>query len=360
MSSRLLTALAALLFVAVAAPADAARPSADGAPYERGGGNPLAGRPWAVYQGPGDQAWTAWSTEPEGETKTLLERIVFQPKSKWYGQWIATEDIRQVVADNIATAQAGDPEALVQLTTFRLKPWEEEACTRLPTAQEQADYKAWTDEFVAGIGTAHAAVVLQPDGPFALCAPKHSKLPSKLIRYAAKKLGALPNTSTYIDAGASDWLKNDTARALQILVPAGVKYVRGFSFNNTHYAATEDEVAFGAAVAKALAKKGLKDKHVVINTASNGRPFNGYEYEGDNFDNAETCKKKSQRRCVTLGIPPTADVTNPQWGLPKATTRLARKYVDGYLWVGRPWLFMQADPFVMERALDVARTTPYQ
>ena len=357
---RLLTALVALLLFGVAAPADAARPSTDGAAYERSGANPLAGRTWGVYQGPGDQAWTAWSAEPEGETRTLLERIVLQPKSKWYGQWIATENIRKVVADNIAVAQAGDPEALVQLTAFRLKPWEDEACTRLPTAQEQADYKAWTDEFVAGIGSAHAAVVLQPDGPFALCAPQHSKLPSKLIRYAAKKLGALPNTSTYIDAGASDWLKDDTARALKILVPAGVKHVRGFSLNNTHYAATEDEVAFAAAVAKALADKGLPGKRAVINTAANGRPFNGYEYTGDNFDNAETCKKKRQRRCVTLGIPPTADVANPQWGLPKATTRLAKKYVDGYVWVGRPWLFMQADPFVMERALDVARTTPYQ
>jgi endoglucanase len=33
--------------------------------------------------------------------------------------------------------------------------------------------------------------------------------------------------------------------------------------------------------------------------------------------------------------------------------------VDGYLWFGRPWLYMQADPFVMTRALQLARTTPY-
>jgi endoglucanase len=320
--------------------------------------NPLANRTWGIYAGPGDQAWLAWS-QAEGETKTLLEKIVFQPKSKWYGQWIATDTIRSTVEENIANAQAGDPNALVQFTVFRLKPWEEEACTRLPTKAEQSDYKAWIDEFAAGIGSTPSALVLQPDGPFALCAPHGSKVPSKLIRYAAQVFSALPATQVYIDTGASDWLRNDPAKALKILLPAGIDVARGFSLNNTHYAATSDEVAFGAAVVKALAKRGIKGKHFVVNTAANGRPFNGYEYKGHNFDNAKTCTTKRQRVCVTLGIPPSADVANSAWGLSKHVARLARKYADGYLWVGRPWLFMQADPFVMQRALDVARTTPY-
>jgi hypothetical protein len=33
--------------------------------------------------------------------------------------------------------------------------------------------------------------------------------------------------------------------------------------------------------------------------------------------------------------------------------------VDAYLWFGRPWLYMQADPFDKPRALQLARTTPY-
>ena len=326
----------------------------------RAGSNPLAGRPWGTYVGVGDAAWVAWSALPDGEEKTLLERIVLQPRSRWFGQWVPLDHVRESVAGSIAVAQNGNPETVAQLTVFRMVPWEEKACKSLPTAAEQADYKAWIDEFVAGVGDAHAAIVLQPDGPFALCAPHGSKLYSKLIKYAAKRLGALPNASTYIDAGASDWLKEDPQRALQILLPAGIKSVRGFSLNNTHYAAVEDEVAFGAAVVKALAKRGVKGTHFVVNTAANGRPFNGYEYKGKNFDNADTCKTKRQRKCVTLGIPPTADVANPAWGLPRAIARLAAKYADGYVWVGRPWLYNQADPFDMQRALDVSRTTPFQ
>jgi endoglucanase len=320
--------------------------------------NPLANRPWAAYEGPGDPVWVAY-TEATGDTQPLLGKIALQPRTRWYGDWIATSQIRSAVARQIATAQAGDPETLVPLADFRLKPWEKDACTSLPTAVEQSDYKTWTQEFAAGIGDAQVSVVLQPDGPFALCAPHGSHVPSHLIKYAAKTLAALPNTSVYIDAGASDWLDSDPARALKLLIPAGVADVRGFALNSTHYASTADQIAFGAAVVKALAKRGISDKHFVVNTAANGQPFDGGTYKGRDFDNARTCKSKAQHHCVTLGIPPTADVANPAWGLSAKNAKQALKYCDGYQWTGRPWLFDQADPFVLKRALDVARTTPY-
>jgi endoglucanase len=320
--------------------------------------NPLANRTWGVYQGAGDQAWTPYQ-RAKGQKKQLLAKIALAPKSKWYGQWIPTNQVQAKVADHIRIVQAGNPETLVNMTVFRLKPWEDEACKRLPNAKEQRVYKTWIDKFAAGIGAAHVALVLQPDGPFALCAPGGSQLPSQLVGYASQVFGALPNTSVYIDAGASDWLRNDPAKALQILLPAGIDVARGFALNSTHYASTSDEIAYGAAVVQALAAAGYPGKHFVVNTAANGAPFNGYDYKGPNYDNAAVCKAKGQPACVTLGIPPTADVTNPAWGLSLTDAANAAAYVDGYVWVGRPWLYMQADPFDMKRALAVARTTPY-
>ena len=320
--------------------------------------NPLANRTWGVYKGAGDQAWTPY-LQATGHKKELLAKIALAPKAKWYGQWIPASQITAKVRDQILNAQAGDPEALVQMTVFRLKPWEEEACKRLPTPKERRDYTKWIDGFAAGIGDAHVALVLQPDGPFALCAPGRSQLPSQLVGYASHVFSALPNVSVYIDAGASDWLRNDPAKALQILVPAGIDTARGFALNSTHYASTSAEVAYGTAVVQALAAAGYADKHFVVNTAANGAPFNGYDYKGPNFDNAATCRSKAQQGCVTLGIPPTYDVANPAWGLSSTDAANAAAYADGYLWVGRPWLYMQADPFDMKRALAVARTTPY-
>ena len=321
--------------------------------------NPLANRPWGNYYGDGDQAWGPYQ-RASGETRGLLGKIVSQPRSKWFGAWIGDGEIEGKVRDYIATAQAGDPDALVQLATFRLKPWEHDACRSLPSAAQAAGYRAWTDGLARGIGDAHVAITLQADGPFALCAPGGSQAYSDLIRYSAQKLGSLPNAAVYIDAGAEDWLGGDVEEALRLLVPAGVEYVRGFSMNNTHYNSTEREVAFGAAVVEALSARGIEDKHFVVNTSSNGRPFPGYSYNGHNhFDNADLCRSSDDTTCVTLGIPPTTKVADPVWGMSDENRRNAALYCDAFMWIGRPWLYMQADPFDLQRALQLARTWPY-
>jgi hypothetical protein len=122
-------------------------------------------------------------------------------------------------------------------------------------------------------------------------------------------------------------------------------------------------VRFARDVAQELARRGYPGKHAVLDTADNGRPFTMPQFRvkhpNGEFDNAPTCRTLTETRCVTLGIPPTSDVANPKWGLSDTLRGLATKYVDGYLWFGRPWLFMQASPFDLLRALEVARTTPY-
>jgi hypothetical protein len=322
--------------------------------------NPLANRPWGNYYGDGDQAWGPYQSA-SGETRSLLAKIVLQPRSKWFGAWIGDGEIEGKVRDYIATAQAGDPDALVQLATFRLKPWEHDACRSLPSAAQAAGYRAWTDALARGIGDSPVAITLQADGPFALCAPGGSQAYSSLIRYSAQVLGSLPNAAVYIDAGAEDWLAGDVDEALRLLVPAGVEYVRGFSLNNTHYNSAELEVDFGAKVVEALAARGIGDKHFVVNTSSNGKPFPGSTYAGKgHFDNADACRSLDDTTCVTLGIPPTTHVADPAWGMSKSNRRKAAMYADAFMWIGRPWLFMQADPFDLQRALQLVRTWPYE
>ena len=63
--------------------------------------------------------------------------------------------------------------------------------------------------------------------------------------------------------------------------------------------------------------------------------------------------------CVTLGIPPTTNVASHQWGLSSTARSLASRYVDAYLWIGRPWLYNQSDPFDEQRSLLMAKTTPF-
>jgi len=320
--------------------------------------NPLAGHAWGVYKGSADQAWDPY-VRSTGRQRALLAKIALRPKAKWFGDWIPNSRIKEKVRDYIANSTGGDPDVLVQMTVFRMVPWEHDACKRLPTRAEQASYKQWTDRFAAAIGGTHVALILQPDGPFALCAPRGSTLPSRLIAYSAKKFSALPHTSVYIDAGASDWPKDRPAESARFLVPAGVRYARGFALNSTHYVSTASDIDFGSRLVAELARRGLPGKHFVINTSSNGRPFDFSQARGSHPDNAKTCATKTETKCVTLGIPPTLAVGDPKWGLSALNRARARRHVDGYLWFGRPWLFMQADPFDMKRALAMARTTPY-
>jgi len=328
------------------------RPVYDGTPA-----NPLV-REWGVYQGLAEMSWMPYLTAG-AEQQALLDKIVQRPKATWFGHWQPDGDITDRVRKYIELTTGGDPDVLVQTSIFRMDPWELEACKRLPTAAEQASYKTWIDGFAAGVGDAHMAVIMQPDGPFVLCAPGDSKVPAKLIKYGVRKLSALPNTSVYIDVGAADWNRDDPKKALQMLIPMGIRWARGFALNSTHYDSTERQVRYSAAIAKALSARGIQDKFGVINTSSNGRPFKGYKYRGPNFDHAAACRSQQDKRCVTLGIPPTVDVADPKWGLSANDRRLAERYVDAYLWFGRPWLYNQAAPFRLDRALELARTTPY-
>jgi hypothetical protein len=223
-----------------------------------------------VYKGLGDQAWQPYVAS-RGTNRTLLAKIALRPKAKWFGGWISNAAIRDKVVDYIANSTGGDPEVLVQMAVFRMVPWEHEACKRLPTRAEQASYKQWVDRFAAGAGDAHVALILHPDGPFALCAPGGSRLPSQLIRYSARKFSALPNTSVYLDGGAADWPKDRPAESARFLLPAGIEYARGFALNSTHYSPTYKEIEFGHQTGRRARQPGctgqaLRRQHVLERT----------------------------------------------------------------------------------------------
>jgi endoglucanase len=142
-----------------------------------------------------------------------------------------------------------------------------------------------------------------------------------------------------------------------------MRYARGFALNATHYDSTQSEILFGARVVGALARAGLPGRHFVINTADNGRPFTYQQFRrrfpSVNWAQPRACRTRSSRLCVTLGIPPTTNVASPRWGLSRRARALAARWVDAYLWIGRPWLDYQASPFDLERSLQLARTTPF-
>ena len=335
------------------------------AAYPQNPRNPLANRLWGVYQGPQDQVWAPYS-RATGDRRALLAKIAERPRTKWYGSFVPDSSIRSTVQKYIAASQQGDPTKLVQIAVFRMKPWEDEACRRKSTPAERRSYKGWIRQLAAGIGATPMLVVMQPDGPFLWCA-KDRAVRASLLTFATRTLSALPATSVYIDAGAADWCENDKgndpARCAQILERTGVQYARGFALDSTHYTGPSDNIRHGQQIIQVLRRDGFGTKHFIIDTAKSGRPTMWSDVipasKKDKKDNARVCKTAEQTRCVTLGIPPTVRVADPRWGLPDADRAVAMQYVDGFVWFGRPWLYNQADPFVMSRALTMATSTPF-
>ena len=308
---------------------------------------PLAGGPWGVYTTKTDDVYGPY-LKASGTTKALLGKIAKQPRVRWFGEWIPTSQVGPKVGHYISISQHGNANTLVQLATFRLWPSGGEAGRKRPmTTAQLNDYKAWYRAVAAAIGTSRVAVVLEPDLAMALSGWKPSTR-FALVKYAAQVLSKQPRTSVYIDASDADWLKADAA--VSMLKSAGVAYARGFALGATHYGSTVAETTYAGTVIAKLGAAGIPGKHAVIDTADNGKPFTWSQYyaehpKGD-FDNAETCRSTSDTTCDTLGHPPTWVTSDPA-------------HVDGYLWFGRPWLYRQASPFTLSRALQVAKTTPY-
>ncbi|HEY0904765.1 MAG TPA: glycoside hydrolase family 6 protein [Marmoricola sp.] len=321
--------------------------------------NPLAHGSWGVYTGSADGVYPAYE-KATGTTRALLAKVALRSRVRWFGSWMSASEAGAKIRDYIATTQDGDPDVLVPMAVFRLWPEGEGAKRKPLTSADLAAYRHWVDTAAAAIGGSRVAMVLEPDLAVALTGWR-PRVRQRLTAYAASVFGRLPRTSVYIDASDSDWLTVDRAR--DMLIRSGIRYVRGFALGATHYSGTAANIRYGRKVVGALARAGVGGRHFVIDTADNGRPFTWLQYwaahpKGD-FDNAETCRTRAERRCDTLGIPPTWQVASSRWGLPARLLPAARRHVDGYLWFGRPWLYRQASPFLLDRTLQVARTTRF-
>lgn len=321
----------------------------------------LAGT-WGAYQGPADMAWSAYNRA--GKTrKAELQWFIDQPRAGWMGAWIPDNQIADKTRKYIELSQNGNPDALVQLTIFRMDPWYTASKTKVPTKKQRASYKRWIRASAAAIGDTPTALMLQPDSTFLRTVPKF-KVSAGLIRFAAKQYGALPNTRVYLETGGWDWPapgQGGVKEAVRLLAAMGMKHADGVVTNTTHYNRTEWDVQRIADISRAFAARGLPGRKGIVNTSSNGNGFEFGRYNGPDGDHARVCKKPGQQgMCVTLGIPPTTDVANPAWGLDATTRELASQYVDAYMWVGRPWLKRQNSPFMMKRTRHLIKSSPYR
>lgn len=333
------------------------RSATHAAHHEAASANPLAGRPWGVYLGNRDEVAPAFY-HSTGFRHKMLARIARRARVHWFGAWVRNSKIHEVLRQFIHDTTHGRRNVLVQMAIFRMVSWEHRACDHVWTRGQQASYRRWINRAASAVGRTHAAVIMQPDLPFAQCIRRDRKVALHLIRYGVQTFNRLPNTAVYVDAGASDWL--GLPKLSRLLVAAGIRYARGFALNATHYDSTVHNLAFGHRLLGYLARYyNITGKHFVISTAQNGHPFTAQWYHGPDFGRAAACRTPTSRRCASLGIPPTSNVAATRWHLPAWAARIATRHVDGYLWIGRPWTNDRNYHIDVPRAVAIARTTPW-
>jgi endoglucanase len=274
-----------------AAPADAAAP------------NPLAGQSWFVERGE-HPAWRSLQDyERAGRERSarLMWRIAREPKFRWFGRWSRPHHLRDYLA------AAGREGSVALLTVMRHQG---RACGGGYDGggpAEDARTRRWYRRYARIIGGRPVVIAFEPDSLGTVdCLAAHRRgARLRLLRYGVRVFARLPGATVYLEAGASDWEPaRRTARQLRFI---GIRRVRGFMLNVTHFDWTRAAIRHGRRISRRVGGKPF-----VINTAANGRgPLHG---RGANV----WCNPPGRG----LGIPPTADTGQAK--------------VDAYLWISRP------------------------
>jgi endoglucanase len=172
-------------------------------------------------------------------------------------------------------------------------------------ATSPAAYRTWIDTFANAIGSARAAVILEPDALAELDCFKPADQASTLalLRSAVDRLNKQPGISVYIDAGNESWESASViAKRLRL---AGIDRARGFSLNVSNFYSTATEQRYGDKISRFLGGR----THYVIDTSRNGR---------GPAPNGAWCNPPG----VGLGPPSTWHTSDP--------------LVDAYLWIKAP------------------------
>lgn len=256
--------------------------------------NPLAGRPF--YVDPISQAMRA----AKGSGSAELTAIANTPQSFWLDEAFSAPT--STVARYTGAAQAAG--AMPVLTLYAI-PHRDCGSFAAGGFGSAASYRGWIDGVAAGIGSAPAAVILEPDAlAMADCLSADQRQERfDLMSYAVNTLTANPATAVYVDAGHSRWLAADAMAAR--LNAVGVGKARGFSLNTANFFTTDEEIGFGETLSSLT-----NGAHYVIDTSRNG--------VGPANVELDWCNPGGR----ALGVAP--------------TTATAGAHADAYLWVKRP------------------------
>ncbi len=254
-------------------------------------GNPLAGD---TFYGPNTGAAAA-AAQPgrTAEETALLTEMARVPTALWLGAW--SGDVTATVRHEVAAARAAG--AVPVFVTYNV-PGRDCGGYSAGGVDSSTAYLQWVQAVAAGIGTAEAVVIVEPDALAQLCGDPAARLP--MLRTAVGLLEANTSTRTYLDAGHANWI--DAATMAERLRAAGSAQADGFALNVSNFVTTASNVTYGQQVSALLG-----GARFVVDTSRNG-----------NGPGSDWCN------------PPGRAVGQ------RPTSQTGQVGVDAFLWVKRP------------------------
>jgi endoglucanase len=242
-------------------------------------------------------------------------KVASAPKSRWFGRWTRPR-MKTKVRNYLECVRALQPGAVPLMTVMRAQA---KKCNKNYGGGGRGEDRAtrkWYRQFADAVGSARVVILFEPDSLGTIDCQKRSRRRArmKLLAYGVKVMSKIPNATVYLEAGASDW--ESAKRTAWQLRSIGIRRVRGFMLNVTHYDWTGDNIRHGQKISRLTG-----GKHFVISTAFNGRgPVHFRRYHG-----------RHKWRRINVWCHPL------KRGLgPSPTTETGYRVVDAFLYIGRP------------------------
>ncbi len=227
-----------------------------------------------------------------------MTTLAAQSTASWFGNW--NTNVQNDVHTLVTAAQAkGQTPVLVAYNI----PQRDCGGFSAGGSNNPDGYTAWINSLAAGIGSAPAYIILEPDAlaQISCLSAKDQQTRLWLISNAVSTLKNNPNAKVYIDAAHSNWI--DPTTMANYLRGANIARADGFALNVSNFMATSNETTYGSQISSQVS-----GKHFVIDTSRNGNGSN----------NGEWCNPSGR----AIGTKPTTQTGNP--------------LIDAFLWVKVP------------------------
>jgi endoglucanase len=281
--------------------------------------NPLVGQRWFVD--PTEPQWMAYSRlkrQGHDNDAALMWKTAGAPRFRWFGRF-TRPNFRKKVHEYLNCVAALQPGSIPLMTVLRAQA---KQCNPNYTGggrAEDARTRKWYRAFAAAIGDARVVIAFEPDSLGTIDCQKRSRRVArmKLLRYGVDVLSKMPNATIYLEGGAADW--EPAKRTAWQLRYIGIRKVRGFMLNVTHYDWTGANIKHGLKISHLTG-----GKHFIISTAFNGRgPVHVRKYISRSRHIWRTLNVWCHPLKRGLGPAPTTNTARPD-------------KVDAYMYIGRP------------------------